>query len=213
MHRGKTIPIKMECDMDKFDTLHGLAIKKFGTAAAVADLLAADEAQVAACLSEALAAGEVGGAKGAFMLNAKGHKALADVYPSLFESPRADRALTESYGRFEVVNNELKQLITDWQTLDVAGERVPNDHSNTEIDRKTIDRLALLHERAEPVLLSMTPSVPRLSRYVERLGEALDRVDDGQIEFVSGAKVSSYHTVWFELHEDLLRILDRKREE
>ena len=59
----------------------------------------------------------------------------------------------------------------------------------------------------------MAVSLPRLVRYADRLSEALDRVDDGQIEFVSGVKVSSYHTVWFELHEDLLRLLNRKREE
>ena len=27
------------------------------------------------------------------------------------------------------------------------------------------------------------------------------------------AKIDSYHTVWFELHEDLLRMLGREREE
>ncbi|NQV20995.1 MAG: hypothetical protein HQ511_06225, partial [Rhodospirillales bacterium] len=42
---------------------------------------------------------------------------------------------------------------------------------------------------------------------------ALEKAEDGETEFVSGAKVDSYHTVWFELHEDLLRILGREREE
>jgi hypothetical protein len=30
---------------------------------------------------------------------------------------------------------------------------------------------------------------------------------------VSDARTPSYHTVWFELHEDLLRVLDRERDE
>jgi hypothetical protein len=34
----------------------------------------------------------------------------------------------------------------------------------------------------------------------------------GAIDYVSGVKVDSYHTVWFELHEDLLRMLGRSRE-
>ena len=34
----------------------------------------------------------------------------------------------------------------------------------------------------------------------------------GEIDYVSGVKVGSYHTVWFELHEDLLRLLGRSRE-
>ncbi len=199
--------------MNKFDAMHGLAIKKFGTAAAVADLLAGDRAVVTAYLTEAVAAGEAAGAKGAFMLSGKGQAALAEAYPREFAVHRVDELLKKGYAQFEVINNELKQLITEWQTIEVAGERVPNDHSDSEYDRKLIDRIATLHERAEPMIAAMAKSLPRLSRYVDRLGEALDKVDDGQVEFVSGAKVSSYHTVWFELHEDLLRLLDRKRDE
>ena len=199
--------------MNKFDAMHGLAIKKFGTPAAVADLLAAEETSVATFLAEAVAAGEAAGAKGAFMLSSKGQAALVQAYVSVFEPLRSNRALSEGYARFEVMNNDVKQLITDWQTIDVAGETVPNDHGNDDYDRKIIDRLASLHERAEPLIGSLALCLPRLTRYAERLSEALDRVDDGQSEFVSGAKVSSYHTVWFELHEDLLRILSRKREE
>jgi hypothetical protein len=199
--------------LNKFDAMHGLAIKKFGTPAAVADLLAADETTVAAFLDEAVATGEAGGAKGAFMLSAKGQTALAEAYPREFAACRNDESLKQGYARFEVINNELKQMITEWQTIEVAGERVPNDHSDSDYDSKLIDRIAALHERAEPMLAAMAKSLPRLARYAERLGEALDKVDDGQIDYVSGAKISSYHTVWFELHEDLLRLLDRKRDE
>jgi len=193
--------------------MHGLAIKKFGTPAAVAELLDADEATVTALLNEAVIAAEAAGAKGAFMLSGKGQAALAEAYPREFAAYRADESLKKGYAQFEVINNELKQLITEWQTLEVAGERVPNDHSDSDYDRKLIDRIATLHERAEPMLGGMAKSLPRLERYVDRLGDALDKVDDGQIEYVSGAKISSYHTVWFELHEDLLRLLDRKRDE
>jgi hypothetical protein len=199
--------------LNKFDAMHGLAIKKFGTAAAVAELLAADEAAVTAFLNEAVIAGEAAGAKGAFMLSGKGQAALAEAYPREFAAHRADDSLKKGYAQFEVINNELKQLITEWQTIELAGERVPNDHSDSEYDRKLIDRIAAVHERAESMIAAMAKSLPRLARYVERLGDALDKVDDGQIEFVSGAKISSYHTVWFELHEDLLRLLDRKRDE
>jgi hypothetical protein len=199
--------------VNKFEAMHGLAIKKFGTAAAVADLLAADEAVVSGLLADAVAAGEAAGAKGAFMLNGVGQSALATAYPSEFAALRSDAALSQGYARFETVNAELKRLVTEWQTMTVAGEQVPNDHSDAEYDRKLIDRIAALHERAAPILQAMAASLPRLARYAARLEAALDRVDDGQIEFVSGAKVSSYHTVWFELHEDLLRILDRKRDE
>jgi hypothetical protein len=49
--------------------------------------------------------------------------------------------------------------------------------------------------------------------YRVRLAEAYDQVLAGQHEYVSGVRIDSYHTVWFELHEDLLRMLGREREE
>ena len=42
---------------------------------------------------------------------------------------------------------------------------------------------------------------------------ALERAEDGAIEWVSDAKIESYHTLWFALHEDLLCMLGRARQE
>ena len=49
--------------------------------------------------------------------------------------------------------------------------------------------------------------------YKQRLDDAYDKVLAGEHDWVSGARIDSYHTVWFELHEDLLRMLGREREE
>ena len=49
--------------------------------------------------------------------------------------------------------------------------------------------------------------VPRLAVHRRRLSEALARASAGETDYVSGVRVASYHTVWFELHEDLLRLL------
>ena len=199
--------------IDKFQAMHGLVIKKFGSAAAVADALNGVESDLQACLDQAVGEGLAMAAKGAFMLTPKGQQALAAEYPTQFASLRANAAFAASYGKFEMINNELKQLITDWQTMVVAGETVPNDHSNAEHDEKIIAKLGDVHERAEPMLAGLAAALPRLSRYSARLCAALDKAESGEINFVSGAKIDSYHTVWFELHEDLLRILDRKRDD
>ena len=52
---------------------------------------------------------------------------------------------------------------------------------------------------------------PRLGIYKTRLDEAYDKVLAGEHDWVSGARIDSYHTVWFELHEDLLTSLGRDR--
>ena len=121
--------------------------------------------------------------------------------------------LVAAYERFEVINRELKALITAWQTLEVGGKRVPNDHSDSAYDERILDRLATLHERAESVIDGLAKRLPRLARYATRLGVAQERAENGEVEWVSGIRCDSYHTVWFEMHEDLLRLLGRQREE
>ena len=59
----------------------------------------------------------------------------------------------------------------------------------------------------------MVESIGRFANYSAKLIKALEKSEDGELEWVSDAKLDSYHTVWFELHEDLLRLLGRSREE
>jgi hypothetical protein len=199
-------------DLD-FLAVHGLAVRKAAGPAAVADLLGAPEADVAAALEAAAAAGRVAGAKGMFMVAPAGQAWLAEQYPIVYADARADGALTAAYERFEKVNTELLALFTDWQTMPAGGARVTNDHSDAEYDQGIVDRLGDLHERAERVVGRCAESQERLGRYLERLANAYDRVLAGDRDYVSGVRIDSYHTVWFELHEDLLRMLGRTRQE
>ncbi len=194
--------------------LHGLAVKKAGSPAAVAAVLGTDEAGVATALEAAVAAGRAAGAKGTFMVAPAGREWLDAQYPEAFAGFRADPEASEAYERFEKINRELLSLFTDWQMMPSAGgERVPNDHSDADYDHGVIDRLGAQHERAEKVLGRFAALEPRLGVYRDRLDEAYDKVLAGEIDWVSGARIDSYHTVWFELHEDLLRMLGREREE
>jgi hypothetical protein len=97
--------------------------------------------------------------------------------------------------------------------MPVGSERVPNDHSNADYDAGIVDRLGDQHDRAQRPLGEFAELDARLGRYLERLDAAYDKALAGDTDFVSGARVDSYHTVWFELHEDLLRMLGREREE
>lgn len=194
--------------------LHGLAVKKAGSPAAVAAVVGAEEAEIEASLEAAVAAGRAAGAKGTFMVAPAGREWLDERYAEAFAGFRADPAASETYERFERINRELLALFTDWQMVPSAGgERVPNDHSDPDYDTDVIDRLGAQHERAERVLDAFAELEPRLGLYKERLDSAYDKALAGEHEWVSGARIDSYHTVWFELHEDLLRMLGREREE
>ena len=138
---------------------------------------------------------------------------LDSEYSRFCDEIRSHGQFLDAYEKFEIINKELKQLITDWQTIKVGDQIIPNDHSDSEYDEKIIDKLGVIHEKFEPVLDIMVKSVERFANYSAKLTNALEKSEDGELEWVSDAKLDSYHTVWFELHEDLLRLLGRSREE
>lgn len=193
--------------------LHGLAIRKHADAAAVAALVGLPAARVSELLQRATANGRAVEAQGAWLLSPAGRMILDGQYSRVYAAIRATPAFAGAYARFERINTELKGLITDWQTLDVGGQKVRNDHANKDYDAKILDRLGELHDRFAPLLGELTRHVPRLDVYARKLEAALEKAEDGAVEWVSDARLDSYHTVWFELHEDLLRILGRAREE
>lgn len=193
--------------------LHGLAIKKYATADAVASLLGLDRARVETLLSESLARGRVLESQGRYTLSPMARVTLDSEYSRYCGEIRADPAFVELYEQFEAINTSLKTLITDWQVITIAGARVPNDHSDRDHDRRIIDRLGDLHERADALFLRMSARLPRMAIYSGKLQAALEKGEDGAVEWISDARIESYHTVWFELHEDLLRILGRQRAE
>jgi hypothetical protein len=193
--------------------MHGLAIKKHATPEAVAGIIGLDVRDVHATLDRLVEAKRVVEAQGKYLLTPAARMALDSEYSRLYEDVRADPAFKAGYEDFERLNVALKQLITEWQTIDVRGQRVPNDHSNREYDEKLIDRLGELHERAETALDRLAVALPRFSIYRGKLRAALEKAEDGEIAWVSDAKIESYHTLWFELHEDLLRLMRRERDE
>lgn len=198
---------------DLHRVMHGVAIRKHGDAKAIAALAGVPMARVESVLAGAVAGGRVAEVDGRYMLTPCGQMMLAGEYSRFNDALRANADFVGAYQRFEVINKDLKQLITDWQTMDVGGKRVANDHSNKDYDERVIGRLGDLHERFEPILKKLCAGEPRLKVYSDKLGVALEKAEDGEAAWVSDAKLDSYHTVWFELHEDLLRILGHVREE
>ena len=193
--------------------LHGLAIKKHADAAAVAALVGLSADSVGTLLGEAAASGRVVEAGGKYMLTPLARVALDFSYSDVYAEVRDEADFVGAYEGFERINVQLKALITDWQTMEVGGSRVVNDHSNKAYDEKLIDRLGDLHERADAVFATLVKGVPRLGYYRTHLLSALEKAEDGAIEWVSDARIESYHTLWFELHEELLRIMGRVRAE
>ena len=70
-----------------------------------------------------------------------------------------------------------------------------------------------MHERADSILSRLCKGLPRLHTYQDKLLAALEKAEAGETQWVSDARSESYHTVWFELHEELLRLMGRERSE
>ena len=193
--------------------MHGLAIKKHATPEDVAGVLGLELDTVRETLTKLVAARRAVEAQGRYLLSPAARMLLDSDYARFYENLRAHPAFQAGYAGFERLNNTLKQIITDWQTIQVRGERTPNDHSDKAYDAKIIDRLGDLHERAEDVLDKLASALPRMAIYRDKLEHALHQAEKGAIAWVSDAKIESYHTVWFELHEDLLRLTRCERSE
>jgi hypothetical protein len=193
-------------------TLHTLTMKQLATAEDLSVVTGQPLAEVEAGLEKAVADGAALSARGKFMITPAGREVLDAAYPDAFGALRSDAAVAAAMETFETgVNRQVLKITTDWQTVEVGGERVPNDHGDADYDAKIIDRLGRIHEKLPTVLAPIDD--PLVARFVERLGAALTRAEGGETDYVSGVRVDSFHTVWFQMHEHLLRLTGREREE
>jgi pyruvate,orthophosphate dikinase len=74
-----------------------------------------------------------------------------------------------------------------------------------------LDRLADLHAEALAWIRPLEVGLARLGRYGARLERAAGLALSGDAAYVASPRVDSYHTVWFELHEDLIQLAGRTR--
>ncbi len=112
-------------------TVHTLTLRQLGSAEQLAEINALPIADVEAALEKAVADGAVMAARGNFMITPAGREFLDDVYARAFAGLRADPAVTDAMDSFETgVNKQVLTLTTDWQTIEVDGARVSNDHAD-----------------------------------------------------------------------------------
>lgn len=200
--------------MDQRDmVLHGVALKRHSEAADIAGIVGLPAETVEQELALAVGTGRAIMHNDRYALTPLADVALRSRYSLHYGHLRENAAFVQPYEAFERVNVAFKQVITDWQTMTVGGKKVANDHSDEEYDAGIIDRLGAIHEQVELIIQRLAAQLPRLAIFGKKLLAALEAAEDGDHEWVSDIRRESYHTVWFELHEDLLRIMGRERQE
>ena len=127
------------------------------------------------------------------------------------EREHATMVIEEMYETFLPINDEVKQIVTDWQMRPIGGELTINDHSDRRHDERVIARLRRTDAKVSTALAPLAIALTRFDAYPRRLRRALTLVGDGDHSMLAAPLKDSYHTVWFELHEELIILSGRSR--
>ena len=193
-----------------FLVLHALRLKGFADTAVVAALTRLDEAEAAKHLEAASNDGQATRREGrisGWALTPDGRARHAVLIHQELESSGTKAAIEDGYRRFLEFNKELLSVCTDWQLRDGA----LNDHTDATYDETVIGRLEYVDQQVQPVTRDLGSALERFGQYGVRFSLALDKVKKGERDWFAKPMIDSYHTIWFELHEDLLATLGIER--
>ena len=200
-------PADGEIDGDR--VLRVIAIKGFALLDAIADAVLATPGRVQPVIDDLVGQGLVEASAGAYKLTEAG-RSLADDRLSAERSAWGVENVTAALDAFLDIDHRVKDVVTAWQMRDPG---TPNDHTDAGYDAAVLERLAAIHADAASWLRPIEPDVPRFRDYDARLSGALEAAQGGDGRYVASPRVDSYHGIWFELHEDLIQLCGRTREE
>ena len=190
--------------------LHGVRLKGFAEPEDVADLtgLPGDDVvkHLDALREEALVVHREGRITG-WQLTAAGRLEQERLLAEEVDDLGLRDAIADAYRRFLALNGELLEACTSWQLRDEA----INDHSDSAYDSSVVDRLQSLHAQVAPILDDLEATLDRYDGYRDRLESAVAKLRAGDTDWFTKPLIDSYHTVWFQLHEDLLNTLGIER--
>ena len=192
------------------DVVRALVVKGYATPEGAGTALLSTAEEMSAILDRLVADGLAELAAGSFRLTADGkavgrERIAADT--NLWGEASAGAALDA----FLTLDHRMKETVTAWQMREVDGAQTFNDHSDAAYDAKVLGDLAALHADASAWLRPLDSGLPRLAIYRERLERAAAAAQGGDHRYVASPRVDSYHSVWFELHEDLILLAGRNR--
>jgi hypothetical protein len=193
--------------MSELTVLQAVRLKGRTSEADLVATLDEDPTDVAATLAQLTAGGLLVAGK-AVRISPDGRERL-NVLLAEERSGVDQNALATAYGDFRAINNEFKALVSDWQIKD--GQ--PNSHDDAEYDAAILNRLESVHQQVLPVIATVATLLPRLGAYAAKLNSALGKIKAGDTTWLARPIIDSYHTVWFELHEELIAASGLTRDE
>ncbi|MFI5710200.1 transcriptional regulator [Kribbella sp. NPDC051620] len=121
-------------------------------------------------------------------------------------------AIQQAYAEFLPLNGRLQEACTQWQLRPTEDDALAfNDHTDADWDRRVVEELESLGQSLRGISHRVSAVLERLGGYDARFAAALRRVREGDGSWVDRTGADSCHTVWFELHEDLIATLGLTR--
>ncbi len=193
------------------DVIRALMIKGLAAPDGLSTMLAGTAEKIVPILDGLVAVRQAEMSTGSYRLTGEGKLKALDVFAAESKKLGGEAVCAEALDRFLVLDKRMKDLVTAWQIRGVGGEQVINDHADAAYDAPLLDQLRDLHRDVVEWLGPLARRLPRLDTYQGRLERALVAARGGDQRFVASPRVDSYHSVWFELHEDLIRLSGRRR--
>ena len=128
--------------------------------------------------------------------------AEAAVRREVFEAD-ASGLVETAYQEFLPLNGVVMAICHDCQMRSLGGSPIINDHEDHRYDDAVLDRLSSADQAAQAICERLAGRLARFSVYGARLSHAVRRAHEGDPRYVTD-DLESYHSVWFQLHEDLL---------
>jgi hypothetical protein len=211
---GGSLPVVAHPSDPAFLVLHALRLKGFAEDDVITSMTGIDAAgvrgQLADLSDEALVLRREGRVSG-WSLTPGGRTRHAELVAKELEASAGRDDVQSAYDRFLQINHDMLGVCTAWQLREVDGAQTINDHTDPAYDDGVVQQLVAIHDRVRPVTAGLRDVLERFGGYGGRLRGALEKVVAGDHEWFTKPVIDSYHTVWFELHEDLLCTLAIER--
>lgn len=200
-----------------FLALHVLRVRGVTPTEEVASATGLDEAVVTAAMEDHLSHDFVilrSGNLPGWSLTRFGRDEDAQLAKHELDVSHARDTVDAAYHEFLKLNPTLLRLCTDWQLLPPVDNKTPpelNRHDDADYDAEVLDRLAKVDSAVQPICAQLGDALARFGNYGRRLAAARARVEAGEHDWMTKPMIDSYHSVWFELHEDFLATLGIER--
>jgi hypothetical protein len=192
--------------------LHGPRVLGFASGSRIAARFGLDRAFVEDALLDCEAAGWVrrstfGGSSG-WSLTEAGRLEDERRMSVELDMAGARETVGQVHREFVPLNGRFANACTDWQMRPTRVDPLSaNDHTDWVWDERVLTELASLDRALRALCTTLEGCLRRFAGYAGRYSSACARVSRGERRWVDAPELDSCHTVWIQLHEDLLATL------